>query len=98
MRKKKPENENKNEKKLTRQKETKEIIIDMVVQTKYGQIIERAIMESLYPSIEIFGEVLDTWADLLNYQELGRDFGNSPYRLFLKVGVSINYLSNFNIV
>ncbi|CAI9277748.1 unnamed protein product [Lactuca saligna] len=69
---------------------------DVVVQTKYGQMKKRAIMESLYANTEIFGEVLDTWSDLLNHQELKRDFGNSPYRLFLKVGVCIAY--NFNIV
>ncbi|CAI9300606.1 unnamed protein product [Lactuca saligna] len=63
---------------------------DVVVQIKYGQIAERAVMKSLYANIEIFGEVLDTWSDLLNHQELERDFGNSPYRLFLKVGVSKN--------
>nr|KAJ0188055.1 hypothetical protein LSAT_V11C900473260 [Lactuca sativa] len=62
---------------------------DVVVQTKYGQIAERTVMESLYANTEIFGEVLDTWSDLLNHQELERDFGNSPYRLFLKVGVSV---------
>ncbi|CAI9301167.1 unnamed protein product [Lactuca saligna] len=48
-------------------------------------------MESLYANIEVFGEVLDTWVDLLNHQELERDFGNSPYRLFLKVVVSENF-------
>lgn len=68
----------------------------MVVQTKYGQIAERAVMESLYANTEIFGEVLDTWSDLLNHQELERDFGNSPYRLFLKVGVSVSLCSNLN--
>nr|KAJ0207068.1 hypothetical protein LSAT_V11C500259920 [Lactuca sativa] len=67
---------------------------DVVVQTKYGQITERAIMESVYASTEIFGEVLDTWADLLNHQELERDFENSPYRLFLKVAVSNAYLTS----
>ena len=69
---------------------------DVVVQTKYGQITERAVMESLYANTEIFGEVLDTWSDLLNHQELERDFGNSPYRLFLKVGVSVSLCSNLN--
>nr|KAJ0187203.1 hypothetical protein LSAT_V11C900500300 [Lactuca sativa] len=67
---------------------------DVVVQTKYCQIAERAVMESLYASTEIFGEVLDTWSNLLNHQELERDFGNSPYRLFLKVGVSTAYLTS----
>ncbi|CAI9294481.1 unnamed protein product [Lactuca saligna] len=67
---------------------------DVVVQTKYGQIAERAVMESLYANTEIFGEVLDTWSDLLNHQELERNFGNSPYRLFLKVGVSTAYLTS----
>ncbi|CAI9286695.1 unnamed protein product [Lactuca saligna] len=67
---------------------------DVVVQTKYGQISERAVMESLYANTEIFGEVLDTWSDLLNHQKLERDFGNSPYRLFLKVGVSTAYLTS----
>nr|KAJ0193984.1 hypothetical protein LSAT_V11C800443470 [Lactuca sativa] len=67
---------------------------DVVVKTKYGQIVERAVMESLYANTEIFGEVLDTWSDLLNHQELERDFGNSPYRLFLKVGVSTAYLTS----
>ncbi|CAI9285881.1 unnamed protein product [Lactuca saligna] len=62
---------------------------DVAVQTKYGQIAERPVMESLYANTEIFGEVLDTWSDLLNHQELERDFGNSPYRLFLKVGVFV---------
>lgn len=68
----------------------------MLFQTKYGQIAERAVMESLYANTEIFGEVLDTWSDLLNHQELERDFGNSPYRLFLKVGVSVSLCSNLN--
>nr|KAJ0216721.1 hypothetical protein LSAT_V11C300121420 [Lactuca sativa] len=67
---------------------------DVVVQKKYGQIAERVVMESLYASMEIFGEVLDTWSDLLNHQELERDFGNSPYRHFLKVGVSTAYLTS----
>nr|KAJ0192934.1 hypothetical protein LSAT_V11C800407320 [Lactuca sativa] len=67
---------------------------DVVVQTKYGQIAQRAVMESLYENTEIFGEVLDTWSDLLNHQELERDFGNSPYRLFLKVGISTAYLTS----
>nr|KAJ0216828.1 hypothetical protein LSAT_V11C300139800 [Lactuca sativa] len=48
----------------------------------------------LYARTEIFGEVLDTWVDLLNHQELGMDFGNSPYRLFLKVGVYTAYLTS----
>ncbi|CAI9277187.1 unnamed protein product [Lactuca saligna] len=65
---------------------------DVVFQTKYGQIAERAVMESLYANTKIFGEVLDTWSDLLNHQELERDFGNLPYRLFLKVGVSAKVL------
>nr|KAJ0194691.1 hypothetical protein LSAT_V11C700342620 [Lactuca sativa] len=67
---------------------------DVVIQTKYGPIIERAIMESLYANTYIFGDVLDTWSDLLNHQELERDFGNSPYRLFLKVGLSTAYLTS----
>ncbi|CAI9271386.1 unnamed protein product [Lactuca saligna] len=51
-------------------------------------------MESLYANTEIFGEALDTWSDLLNHQELERDFGNSSYRLFLKVGVCTAYLTS----
>nr|KAJ0213930.1 hypothetical protein LSAT_V11C400204050 [Lactuca sativa] len=38
---------------------------NVVVQTKYGQITARAIMESLYASTKIFGEVLDTWTAYL---------------------------------
>nr|KAJ0187440.1 hypothetical protein LSAT_V11C900479030 [Lactuca sativa] len=72
-------------------------ISDVVVQTKYGHITERAVMESPYANTEIFGEVLDTWSDLLNHQELERDFGNSPYRLFLKVRVSYEkFKENFH--
>ncbi|CAI9261277.1 unnamed protein product [Lactuca saligna] len=67
---------------------------DVVVQTKYGQITKRAIMESLYANTKIFEEVLASWSDLLNHQELERDFGNSPYRLFLKVGVCNAYLTS----
>ncbi|XP_023731206.1 uncharacterized protein LOC111878953 [Lactuca sativa] len=76
----------KKEEKLTRQNEMK--------RTKYGQVTERAIMENLYANTKIFAEVLDTWGDLLNDQELGSDVGNSPYRLFLKVEVPNAYVSS----
>nr|KAJ0203039.1 hypothetical protein LSAT_V11C500295170 [Lactuca sativa] len=79
---------------LQRNKSKTTIKRDVVVQTKYGQITERTIMESLYSNTENFGEVLDTWSELLNHQELERDFGNSPYRLFLKVGVCTAYLTS----
>nr|KAJ0195481.1 hypothetical protein LSAT_V11C700381260 [Lactuca sativa] len=91
--KKKSENQNKKGEKADKTKGNKR---DVVVQTKYGQVAERAVMESLYANIEIFGEVLDTWSDLINHQELESDFENSPYRLFLKVGVSISLCFNLN--
>ena len=51
-------------------------------------------MESLYANTKIFGEVLDTWGDLLNHQELRRDVENLPYRLFMKVEVYVSSCSN----
>nr|KAJ0219522.1 hypothetical protein LSAT_V11C300124490 [Lactuca sativa] len=39
-------------------------------------------------------KVLDTWADLLNHQELGMNVRNSLYGLFLKVEVSNAYVSS----
>lgn len=69
---------------------------DVVVQTKYGQETQRAFMESPYGNMEIFAKVLHTWANLLNHPELGTDVRNSPYRLFLKVKVSVSLCSNIN--
>ncbi|CAI9285377.1 unnamed protein product [Lactuca saligna] len=79
------------EKKLTRQKEINE---RCGCPEKIWSNSRKSSYGSLYANTEIFGEVLDTWSDLLNHQELERGFGNSPYRLFLKVGVSTAYLTS----
>nr|KAJ0214717.1 hypothetical protein LSAT_V11C400212090 [Lactuca sativa] len=70
---------------------------DVVIQTKYSQETQRAFMESPYGNMENFAEVLHTWANLLNHPKLGRDVRNSPYRLFLKVKVSVKCLCICNI-
>nr|KAJ0185406.1 hypothetical protein LSAT_V11C900478200 [Lactuca sativa] len=60
-------------KKIQIKEDHQRIIIDVTVQKEYGQVTERAIMESLYANTMIFAKVLDTWGDLLNHQELERD-------------------------
>lgn len=63
---------------------------DIVVNSKYGHTTMRGTMESLFPKIYIFSNVIDTWSDLLNHQENERDVNSSPYRLFLNVDMTVS--------
>jgi len=48
-------------------------------------------MESLFEGEYVCYNVIDAWAELLNYFEKDRDINSSPYRLFCKVQMTVSY-------
>ncbi|KAI3502757.1 hypothetical protein L1887_31047 [Cichorium endivia] len=67
-----------------------------VFRTKNGQVTLRVMMESLMPGCQIFGNLIDCWAELLNHEEQLQSTG-SPSRLFCKTSITTMYMEDENI-
>ncbi|CAH1424020.1 unnamed protein product [Lactuca virosa] len=69
-------------------------VYDQLLLTINKRVVFRYVFESLFPGEYLFSDVIDSWSELLNYNEKDRDINNSPYIVFLSVQMTTNYIED----
>jgi hypothetical protein len=62
----------------------------MLFETKSGQMLNRAISESLAPSLNVYTNIVDIWSVILNEDQ--QVDGGSITRLFLQTSTFVSFI------
>ncbi|CAH1432146.1 unnamed protein product [Lactuca virosa] len=67
---------------------------DQLLFTINKRVVFRYVFEIFFPGEYLFPDVIDSWSELLNYNDKDRDINNSPYRVFLSVQITTKYIED----